>query len=523
MCKVCCKALSNRKKSVQAHLVLSVYFGEARGIKMKQEFEGWKKAIWDLEKFADNIAGIDDRGSRVTYEELDDFADRIGYTIGKRNLVFLIASNTIDSMAGYVGCLNSGNVPVMLSEDLDIQQLWNLYNTYQPEYIYTRRGRIDETWVREPVLSYKKDNKENGGNNGYAFYRTKGEPGYDIYSQLALLLTTSGSTGSPKLVRQSYDNIRANMDSIVEYLELDEREKPITTLPMNYTYGLSIINSHLAVGAAILFTEKSIMQREFWDFFKREEATSFGGVPYTYEILKKLRIFGMDLPTLRTMTQAGGKLSPMLHKEFASYAESTGRKFVVMYGQTEATARMAYLPADKSLKKYGSMGIAIPGGEFQLIDMDGKEINTPDVVGELVYKGKNVTLGYAEKRVDLIKTDENHGILYTGDMAQKDEDGYYYIVGRKKRFLKIFGKRINLDEVGNLIKDNFEGLDCAAAGNDDAMYLFIDDGKLEKQVECFVHEKLSISQKAIHVKVLEEIPKNDAGKILYTKLESYYD
>lgn len=479
--------------------------------------------IWDLDRFAGNMAGTDDHGRGITYGELNDFAERIQHTVGKRNLVFLIASNTIASMAGYVGFINSGNVPVMLSEDLDEQQLLNLYNTYRPDYLYTRKGRIDETWMGEPVLQFEEGNMQDGETGPYVLYRTKGERSYELYSGLALLLTTSGSTGSPKLVRQSYDNIRSNMDSIVEYLELDHKERPVTTLPMNYTYGLSIINSHLAVGATVLLTEKSTLQREFWDFFKKEGATSFGGVPYTYEILKKLRIFKMDLPSLKTMTQAGGKLSPQLHKEFASFAKETGRKFVVMYGQTEATARMAYLPADKSLEKYGSMGIAIPGGKFSLIDVDGKEIDAPDVVGELVYKGKNVTLGYAQEGKDLIKPDENHGVLYTGDMAKRDEDGFYYIAGRKKRFLKIFGSRVNLDEVGNLVKDNFEGLDCAAAGKDDAMYLFIDDGRLEKQVESFVHEKFSISLKAVHVKALKEIPKNDAGKILYTKLEHYYD
>lgn len=490
---------------------------------MEQMATGQEMKIWDLCRYAGNIAGADDKGSGITYGGLNDFAERIQRTIGKRNLVFLIASNTVGSMAGYVGFLNSGNVPVMLSEDLSAEQLTELCKAYNPAYLYTRKGRIDEAFAGEPVLQYGEEGFGNEENDPYVLYHTKGGRPYELYPGLALLLTTSGSTGSPKFVRQSYDNIRANTDSIVEYLKLDHRERPVTTLPMNYTYGLSIINSHLAVGATVLLTEKSTLQKEFWDFFRKEGVTSFGGVPYTYEILKKLRIFNMDLPSLKTMTQAGGKLSPQLHKEFASFAKETGRNFVVMYGQTEATARMAYLPAEKSLEKYGSMGIAIPGGKFTLIDVNGEEINVPDKVGELVYEGKNVTLGYAEKGGDLIRADENRGILHTGDMAKRDEDGFYYIVGRKKRFLKIFGSRVNLDEVGNLVKDRFNGLDCAAAGVDDAMYVFIDEEKLTKQVESFVHEKLSISLKAIHVKALKEIPKNDAGKILYKKLESYYD
>lgn len=173
---------------------------------------------------------------------------------------------------------------------------------------------------------------------------------------MALLLTTSGSTGSPKLVRQSYKNIAANTDSIIDYLELDASERSISTLPMNYTYGLSIINTHLKVGASLILTEYTLVQRDFWTLFAEYEATSFGGVPYTYEMLDKLQFFRRKLPSLRTMTQAGGKLLPVLHKKFAEYADKEGKKFIVMYGQAEATARMGYLPAQKSLEKYGAMG-----------------------------------------------------------------------------------------------------------------------------------------------------------------------
>ena len=238
---------------------------------------------------------------------------------------------------------------------------------------------------------------------------------------------------------------------------------------MNYTYGLSIINSHLLVGAVLLLTEKALTQKEFWNFFKEAGATSFGGVPYTYEMLDRLRFYRMELPSLRYMTQAGGKLIPELHKKFAEYAEKNGKKFIVMYGQCEATARMGYLPADKAIEKCGSMGIAIPGGRFRLIGLDGSTVTEPYTTGELVYEGDNVTLGYAECGEDLLKGDEQHGVLETGDMAQFDEEGFYYIVGRKKRFLKIYGNRVNLDEIDRMVKGEFLGIDCAAAGVDDHM------------------------------------------------------
>ena len=186
---------------------------------------------------------------------------------------------------------------------------------------------------------------------GYTLVRRTGAVPHELTDALALLLTTSGSTGSPKLVRQSYDNVFSNATSIASYLELDATERPITTLPMNYTYGLSIINSHLLVGATLLLTERGPLEREFWKFFREQEATSFGGVPYTYEILERLRFRMMSLPSLRTMTQAGGKLSVDLHERFAAYAAEQGKRFVVMYGQAEATARMGYLPAERAIER----------------------------------------------------------------------------------------------------------------------------------------------------------------------------
>lgn len=340
-----------------------------------------------------------------------------------------------------------------------------------------------------------------------------------LYEDLALLLTTSGSTGSPKLVRQSYRNIQSNAEAIAAYLELTAEERPVTTLPMNYTYGLSIINSHMQVGATVLLTDRTMLMKSFWDFMKTQKATSFGGVPFTYELLKKVRFFRMELPDLRYMTQAGGKLSPELHREFASWAEERGKKFIVMYGQTEATARMGYLPAAKSIEKYGSMGIPIPGGQFLLTDVHGDEITEPDVVGELIYQGDNVTLGYAEKREDLAKGDEWHGYLVTGDMAKRDRDGYYYIVGRKKRFLKIFGNRVNLDEIDRLIKENFEGIDCASTGVDDRMKTYITDSELKDEVRRYLSAKTHLSESAFEVIYIEEIPKNESGKVLYSELQ----
>lgn len=467
--------------------------------------------IWNLENYSHNSALVDEFGVTLTYSELKEESEKIGALIGNRCIVFSLCRNEIGSILGYVAFINGEIPPVLLNSHLEKDLLENLLDTYKPSYIWAPADQADQFADADSVYEAY----------GYVLLKTHYDIEYPLYDELGLLLTTSGSTGSPKFVRQSYKNILNNAEAIVEYLKLEETERPITTLPMNYTYGLSVINSHLLVGATILVTDKGLMQKEFWQFFKEKEATSFSGVPYTYEMLDRLRFYRMKLPSLRTMTQAGGKILPELHVKFAEYAKENGKNFIVMYGQCEATARMGYLPPDKAVEKKGSMGIVIPGGTFHLIDAGGNEIKEPYTTGELVYEGKNVTLGYAECGEDLSKGDERHGILETGDMARFDEDGYYYIVGRKKRFLKIYGNRVNLDEIDRLIKGKF-AIDAASGGVDDHMYIFVTDEVYAEPVREFVISKTRLNPSAFNVKVLGEIPKNDSGKTLYKELERYY-
>lgn len=470
--------------------------------------------IWNFGEFRDNVALQDELDRRLSYAELKTAGEKIVSHIGSRHLVFILCENSIGSVVGYTAFISNGIVSVLLNSNMDRELLGELITKYKPPYLWTpvsQESDFKQYQVTKTLEMYD-----------YALLKTSFDVEYPLHEDLCLLLTTSGSTGSPKFVRQSYANVLANARSIVEYLQLDETERPITTLPMNYTYGLSIINSHLLVGATLLLTDKSLMQKDFWNFFKGQGATSFGGVPYTYEMLERLRFFKMALPSLRYFTQAGGKLTPELHRKFAVCAQENGTKFIVMYGQCEATARMGYLPAEKSLEKCGSMGIAIPGGKFHLIDVSGQDVTEPYVTGELVYEGLNVTMGYAECGEDLIKGDERGGILKTGDMAQFDEDGYYYIVGRKKRFLKIYGNRVNLDEIDRLVKAHFDNIDCASAGVDDHMYLFVTDETIAEDVKSFVVHKTGLNPVAFKTIVIEEIPKNDAGKTLYRDLAKYY-
>ncbi len=249
-----------------------------------------------------------------------------------------------------------------------------------------------------------------------------------LHPELAMLMMTKGTTGDPKVVRLSKENVYINTAAIVDYLEIGEFDRAITTLPMSHNYGLSVINSHLLAGAELLLTDMSVTKKEFWDFFNREKATSFAGDADVYEKLDSIDFDKKLLPSLKYMTQSGRGFSKDLHKKYAELAEIWRKRFYVMYGQTEASAMITYLPYVNTLKKIGSIGGAIPGGKVTLIDSEGNAIEEPHVPGEIVYEGRNVSHGYASFLADLNDDDKNSGILHTGDMAEMDEDGYFYLV-----------------------------------------------------------------------------------------------
>lgn len=463
------------------------------------------------ERKADAEAICPADGAAVTYGELGAFLGQMGQVFSGRCLTFCMCENSPGAVAGYLAMLENRVVPLLLGADLNAAQFDTFYHTYEPSYIWAPvdwAGKMQRRTCAKVYEAY-----------GYCLWQTGFSPCL-LHDSLALLLATSGSTGSPKLVRLSRKNIEANAESIQEYLELDEGERPVTTLPMQYTYGLSIINSHLLAGACILMTKESYVQSGFWKFFEEKRATSFGGVPYTYEILKRMKIFTRPLPSLRSITQAGGKLPVARQKEVAAWAEAQKIRFFVMYGQTEATARMSYLPPENCLKKLGSIGIAIPGGEFSLMGEDGEKICCPDVPGELVYAGENVSLGYAENKNDLQLGDENGGVLYTGDIARVDADGYYYIVGRKKRFIKIFGVRVGLDACEQILRGHYEGVEFACSGSDNHLEIYGTDRRAVDEAADYLSKYLKLNKKGFSAFYLPEIPKNDSGKIQYSRLQA---
>ncbi len=246
----------------------------------------------------DSIALIEDNSSVLTYFDLDqqvrDFSNFFDY---KKHLVFIIGENDVETIVCYLSAVESGMVPILLVTKINQNQLNNLINIYKPKYIFQKESRPSNDLN---LLS-------NFGEYGL-FIRSKSKS-IKLHPNLSLLLTTSGSTGSPKLVRLTKKNLISNAKSISKYLEITSDDRAITSLPFNYSYGLSVINSHLSSGGSIVLTNSSMMERDFWHLINKHSVTSLAGVPYNYEMILRLGIDRLEIPSIKKMTQAGGKLS----------------------------------------------------------------------------------------------------------------------------------------------------------------------------------------------------------------------
>jgi long-chain acyl-CoA synthetase len=443
-----------------------------------------------LERHGERAALILPDGSRIDYEGLARRADA-GYAHGpaKGTLVAVEAANNVAAITGYLGALRRG-CPVLLTDSLLDPALREAqYAQFQVGWVWTADG----AWQR------------------------RGGDGPAAHPDLALLLSTSGSTGSPKLVRLSLAALQANAVSIAKYLDISADERAITTLPIHYSFGMSVLNSHLEQGAALLLTNEGVTSKAFWDFFKAAEATSLSGVPTTFTLLRQLRFERMALPSLRTLTQAGGRLGEEHVAYFGQLARARGQRFFVMYGQTEAGPRMAYVPPERVLDKPGAIGIAIPGGRLDLVADDGGVIEGAGIVGELRYAGPNVMMGYAETPAELALPDLQHGVLQTGDLAERDVDGYFHVRGRRKRFIKVFGNRIGLDEVEAQLRA--QGYDVAATGRDDLLLVALrgtaeEAAALATQVPAMYR----LHHSAVRVMPVAAFPLSSAGKVRYGQL-----
>ncbi|ORT57278.1 AMP-dependent synthetase [Streptomyces sp. CB03238] len=440
--------------------------------------------------FARRLAAFGDRPAlltrdgEVSYRDLADRVAQAARRLGpRRRLVLLAGANTVDALVTYLAALAAGH-PVLLVPGDNAEAVRSLTDAYDPDV----------------VAAPDRD-------GGWTLHERRAGSVHTLHEDLALLLSTSGTTGSPKLVRLSHDNVQANAESIATYLGIRPDDRAATTLPMHYCYGLSVINSHLLSGAGLVLTDLSVADPCFWDLLRARRATTFAGVPYTFDLLDRVGFADMDLPHLRYLTQAGGRLAPDRVTRYAGLGSRRGWDLFVMYGQTEATARMAYLPPERAAGRPRAIGIPVPGGSFRLEPHpDWPEPGT----GELVYTGPNVMLGYAENPADLA-LGRTVGELRTGDIGRRAPDGLYEVVGRVSRFAKILGLRVDPERIESMLADR--GITAYCAGDDDRLVVAAARSGVDAgHVRRLVVKECGLPPRSVHVHVLPELPRLASGK-----------
>jgi long-chain acyl-CoA synthetase len=454
-----------------------------------------------LEKYKSKECIIDD-GKTYFYDDVIRDSQKFISSIPNRSLVFLLGANNYETLVSYIGLVRSKSVVTLLDQKIYINDLKNLIKKYSPNYIIL------------PKLNNRIRKYENIKNfKNFSLLKKITNKKILMSSDLAILLTTSGSTGSPKFVRLSYENYSENSKQIIKSLKL-KNDSTITTLPFHYSYGLSIINTHIISGGKIILNNHSILEAKFWKSYQKYLPNIFYGVPFMYEILIKLNFKNFFHKNLTIFTNAGGHLKDETLKKILSYSNMHKLKFFSMYGQTEAAPRMSCLNYKRNNKKFNSIGKALLGGKFKIIDKKGNKINLPFTEGELIYYGKNVSPGYAENLNDLKKKDVNNQKLFTGDLAIFDKENYFYITGRKKRIIKIFGIRISLDEVESILLNDFKIITNCEIDDDKLIIKFSDKKINYKKIQKSLSLRINLNQNYIKFKLINfnmiKIKKNKA-------------
>ncbi len=443
--------------------------------------------VHDLRSFGDAPAILGPGGPVLSYRELADRVDAAAAQLGTAPRLVLIAmSPTVDALATYLAALGNGH-PAILAPADDPAMLDRLRSAYSPDVLCSPRH---ERWSITHLTR---------------------SPSHALHPDLALMLSTSGSTGSPKLVRLSAASVTANAEAIADYLGIRATDRAVASLPLHYCYGLSIVNSNLARGAALVLTDQSVADPGFWHMVRAVRATSLHGVPHTFDLLERAGFDSTDAPDLRYITQAGGRLAPERVRHYARMGTANGWRFYVMYGQTEATARMAYLPPELAEDHPECVGVAVPGGSFRIDANPGEES------GELVYSGPNVMMGYAESPADLARGHDLHE-LRTGDLATRTEAGLIRITGRASRFLKLYGLRVDLDRIEQQLAT--PGAEIACTGDDTTLVVACSGRARARDVREQLDSIVTLPGSAVEVQEWEQLPRLASGKVDYPAIRA---
>lgn len=458
--------------------------------------------IWKQNRNPDKIALISDLDEKITYGQLKYSVEDIASLLKPQCIALVVMNNDLGSVIFYLACLSAGTVPILLDKEITRSELQQYLIKYEPEYILNIAANISLMEEERRYIKIKTIYR-------HMVYQIDMRVPKTILPQLALLLPTSGTTYVSKLVRISKENLLDNTFNICKELQIEENDLAVSSLPFSYTYGLSILNTHLLKHATILVSDKSVLRKSFWEFVNKYKATSFAGVPYTYELLEMSGHMKKE-NSIRVYTQAGGHLSITLQRNFWEYCTKTNKRFYVMYGQTEATARISVLQMEDFWNKIGSVGRVISGGTVHI----DKSIDDILNEGEIVYAGRNVCLGYCDELNDLARGDDNNGILYTKDIGYIDKDGYIYITGRKADFVKLYGRRISLYNIERMLETEY-GIKAIVSFVENQITIVLESKYKQEipNIEKKLYRQLHLASRDIVIRTVKQFKRTYNGKM----------
>lgn len=411
------------------------------------------------------LAGNEEISFGNLYSSSAAIASWLSEEVGTGKNIIILSVNNLFFIKAYLAVIKSGNVCIPLDPNIEKDNLSYIAGLTKPEMIFITRDLYNKLAVHDfrcitpdQISSAEVNPGKNGTGVKLAYDNQDSE-------SCAEIIFTSGSTGKPKGVMISHKNLIANTSSILEYLELTSDDRMLVVLPFYYCYGLSLLHTHLRCGGSIVLNNSFMFLGTVINNLVKYECTGFAGVPSHFQILMRMSdtFRNTRLPSLRYVTQAGGKLATVFIDEFRqSFPEV---RFFVMYGQTEATARLSYLPPELYEKKKGSMGRGIPGVELRVVNSEGEKVK-PGETGEVIARGDNIMLGYYADDESTRKS-LREGWLWTGDLGEVDDEGFIYLTARKNEIIKVRGKRLSPKEIEAVILQLPEVVDCSVEGIED--------------------------------------------------------
>lgn len=495
-----------------------------------------------VEKFPDKVA-IVHGDTRISYMDLLGRATGLAKVLHEHGIhsgdrVVIALDNSVDYLVSYFGVTLAGGVSVAINPDIKVASFSKIVGDCTPNGIIARSEFFHVIEVANEIHPFRfvgltGTKKVEHSSNATVMYlsdccRELKEPlmmSNRKNEDLASIIYTSGTTGDPKGVMLSHENLISNTTSIISYLELTERDSIMVVLPFYYSYGNSLLLTHVMQGGTLVLDNRFMYPNVVLDGVVRESVTGFSGVPSTFAILIHRSNFrNMTFPSLRYVTQAGGPMHHDMAFEIMKVVPNT--KVYIMYGQTEAAARLAYLPPAELTRKHGSIGKGIPGVTLDVLKENGEMVK-PGETGEIVASGRNIMMGYWGKEEDTRQVLRD-GKLLTGDLATVDEDGFIYIVGRGKEMIKSGAHRIAPREIEEVILKHPAVLDAAVVGQPDDIlgesicsFVILKDGQYCtcKDLMHFCHENLPIYKMPKVIRFVQSFPKTDSGKIKKEELK----